>query len=197
MLVEWRDVYRGECAAVSPTAKCIGGLKRRPGFLQHSQRGGETSRHHFSRPASPPHHESLCVFSTQSSAFRNAGALNGHSLTWPSYYGYIRHMQVKTAELKNNLSKYLRRVREMGETIIVCDRDEPVAALTPINRDEDAEWTRRRAEALARANALGITMEIPLQRPRAACMRPPKPVRARDGRTDVNTIDLVRKNRDW
>jgi prevent-host-death family protein len=106
-------------------------------------------------------------------------------------------MRVKTADLKNNLSKYLRRVRERGETIIVCDRDEPVAALTPLQRDDDAEWTRQRAEALARASALGITLDIPLERPRTACMRPTKPVVARDGRTDLRSIDLVRGQRDW
>lgn len=106
-------------------------------------------------------------------------------------------MRVKTADLKNNLSKYLRRVREMGETIIVCDRDEPVAALTPLQRDDDAEWARQRAEALARASALGITLDIPLKRPRTACMRPTLPVVAGDGRTDVSTMDFVRRDRDW
>jgi len=118
-------------------------------------------------------------------------------LTWLDHHGYVSFVKVKTADLKNNLSRYLRRVREMGETIIVCDRDEPVAALTPLTRNDDAEWTRQRAEALARASTLGLTLEIPLKRPRSACMRPTKPVVARDGRTDVRTIDLVRDNRGW
>jgi len=53
-------------------------------------------------------------------------------------------MQVKTAELKNNLSKYLRRVRELGETIIVCDRT--------LNYSWD--WMRVEAEtAMRRRNA--------------------------------------------
>jgi prevent-host-death family protein len=106
-------------------------------------------------------------------------------------------MQIKTAELKNNLSKYLRRVRENGETIIVCDRDEPVAALTPVNRDQDAEWARFRAEALARAKKIGLQIDIPVQRPTKRGLGGAKPMVAPDGRTDINTIDLVRGGRDW
>ena len=106
-------------------------------------------------------------------------------------------MQIKTAELKNNLSKYLRRVRDSGETIIVCDRDEPIAALTPINRTQDTEWSRQRAEAIARARKIGLKIDIPLKRPDAPCMSPPNPVVAPDNRTDISTADLVRGNRDW
>jgi prevent-host-death family protein len=106
-------------------------------------------------------------------------------------------MQIKTAELKNNLSKYLRHVRETGETIIVCDRDEPVAALSPVQRDADAEWSRYRAEALARARKLGLQIDIPAKRPVDPCMPTPKPVVAPDGRTDLHTIDLVRGSREW
>jgi prevent-host-death family protein len=38
---------------------------------------------------------------------------------------------VKTAELKAHLSKHLRAVRR-GETIVVLDRDEPIARIVPI-----------------------------------------------------------------
>jgi prevent-host-death family protein len=40
-------------------------------------------------------------------------------------------VQVNIAELKTNLSKYLAQV-EGGETVIVCNRNLPVAHLTPI-----------------------------------------------------------------
>lgn len=106
-------------------------------------------------------------------------------------------MNVKTADLKNNLSKYLRRVRERGETIIVCDRDEPIATLSPVVRDEDAEWAKQRAEALARAQKAGLTIDIPLKRPGPAPLMDITPTVAPDGRTDINTIDLVRGGRDW
>lgn len=106
-------------------------------------------------------------------------------------------MNVKTADLKNNLSRYLRRLRETGETIIVCDRDEPVATLTPIVRDADAEWIRFREEALARARKLGIKIDIPVNRPTGSCMPPANPTVAPDGRTDISTIEFTRGGRDY
>ena len=41
-------------------------------------------------------------------------------------------MHVGTRELKNHLSRYLRRVRESGEPIYVTDRGEVVAELHPV-----------------------------------------------------------------
>ncbi|MBC8041766.1 MAG: type II toxin-antitoxin system prevent-host-death family antitoxin [Opitutaceae bacterium] len=105
-------------------------------------------------------------------------------------------MDVKTAELKNNLSKYLRRVKA-GETVIVYDRDTPIATLSPIVRTDDEEWTRYREEALARARDIGLKIHIPEKRPTKPCMKAASPSIAPDGRTDINTIDLVRGGRDW
>ncbi len=105
-------------------------------------------------------------------------------------------MKVKTADLKNNLSKYLRRVKA-GETLIVHDRDTPVATLAPIVRNDDEEWTRYRTEALARAREIGMDIPIPEKRPTKRVMPDIKPSLAPDGRTDINTIDLVRGGRDW
>jgi antitoxin (DNA-binding transcriptional repressor) of toxin-antitoxin stability system len=106
-------------------------------------------------------------------------------------------MNVKTADLKNNLSRYLARIQGTGETIVVCDRDKPVAILSPIDRDEDAEWNRYRTEALARAKKIGLTIQIPLRRPRKPSLPEIHPVVAPDGRTDISTVDLVRKGRDY
>jgi len=106
-------------------------------------------------------------------------------------------MRVKTADLKNNLSKYLNRIRDTGETIVVCDRDEPIATLTPIGRDADAEWERLRVEALARAEKIGIKIEIPPRRPSRAAKPSARPTLAPDRRRDIRTIDLVRKERDY
>lgn len=107
-------------------------------------------------------------------------------------------MHVKIADLKNNLSRYLARVREMGESIIVCDRDTPVAVLSPLERDDDAEWKRYRTEALARAKKIGLALNIPARRPREGARKlPSSPVVAPDGRTDVNTIDRIRKGQDY
>lgn len=49
----------------------------------------------------------------------------------------------RISELRNGLSKYLARVRK-GETVIVYDRDTPIARIEPIP-PEDAdlpEWAR-------------------------------------------------------
>ena len=43
-------------------------------------------------------------------------------------------MKVKIGELKDQLSHYLRIVRETGQDVEVCVRDEPVAMLQSIER---------------------------------------------------------------
>ena len=42
---------------------------------------------------------------------------------------------VQIAELKNNLSAYLRKVRT-GEEVIICDRKSPVAKIVTLNTDD-------------------------------------------------------------
>lgn len=45
-------------------------------------------------------------------------------------------MRVKTGSLRNNLSRYLKRVRQTGETIVVLDRDMPVAEIRPFQGEQ-------------------------------------------------------------
>jgi antitoxin (DNA-binding transcriptional repressor) of toxin-antitoxin stability system len=110
---------------------------------------------------------------------------------------YVSYMNVKIADLKNNLSRYLATVSETGVTIIICDRDKPIATLTPLVRDDDSEWQREREECLARARKIGLKIEIPLTRPDRSKKPKIVPRIAPDGRTDIHTIDLVRKGRDY
>jgi len=72
-----------------------------------------------------------------------------------------------------------------------------VATLSPLVRDPDGEWMRYRTEALARAKEIGLTIDIPMQRPTRAGKIHARPVVAPDGRTDICTIDLVRGGRDY
>jgi len=44
--------------------------------------------------------------------------------------------QAKVAELKAHLSEYLAQVRR-GETVVVCDRNTPIARLIPFGEDLD------------------------------------------------------------
>jgi antitoxin (DNA-binding transcriptional repressor) of toxin-antitoxin stability system len=106
-------------------------------------------------------------------------------------------MNVKTADLKNNLSRYLRHIRNTGETILVCERDRPVATLSPLQRDDDAEWRRFREEAQARAETAGLVIEIPAQRPAQSALPRLTPTVAPDGRTDVQTSALLRQEKPY
>jgi len=56
--------------------------------------------------------------------------------------------RVTIGKLRNQFSAYLRKVRA-GETVIVCDRDTPVARLTPISETDDEQ-------ALAQLAAKGV-----------------------------------------
>ena len=47
--------------------------------------------------------------------------------------------RVGVRALKDHLSDYLRRAGE-GERIVVTDRGEPLAALTPIEETNEARW---------------------------------------------------------
>lgn len=76
------------------------------------------------------------------------------------------------SQLKNNLSAYLKRVRS-GESILVCDRDEPIARLDRVTGAQSAD---ARINGLARQGLLR-----PAQRPLSleTLRRPvPKPGRS-------------------
>lgn len=49
-------------------------------------------------------------------------------------YLMVMTNHVRIAELKSRLSEYVRRVRR-GQTIVVLDRDTPVARLEPVGAD--------------------------------------------------------------
>lgn len=54
------------------------------------------------------------------------------SLAQRSRHGYYGHMKrTRIAELKNNLSRFLDQVRH-GETVLVIDRDQPIAQIVPL-----------------------------------------------------------------
>ena len=54
-------------------------------------------------------------------------------------YGYNGHVgTVNIAELKDQLSSFLQRVRA-GEEIIIRDRNLPIAKIVPLHEDGDPE----------------------------------------------------------
>ena len=55
---------------------------------------------------------------------------------------FIVMTNVKVAELKSKLSEYLRSVKR-GETITVCERNDPIARIVPVARKTNILVVRR------------------------------------------------------
>ena len=76
-------------------------------------------------------------------------------------------------ELKNRLSAYLKKVRA-GQTILIFDRDEPVARLEGIRQGDHA------ADRIARLERAGLLRRaaapVPMKALRAATPRPKRSV---------------------
>ena len=57
-------------------------------------------------------------------------------LDYSSYYSYMEKATI--SEIKNRLSAYLRKVRA-GETVLILDRNHPVARLEQVDRQSQPE----------------------------------------------------------
>ena len=77
------------------------------------------------------------------------------------------------SELKNRLSAYIKKVRA-GQTILIFDRDEPVARLEGIRHDD------RAGDRIARLERAGLvrrpTAAVPMKALRAAPAKPRRSV---------------------
>lgn len=108
-------------------------------------------------------------------------------------------MRVKTAELKNRLSHYLRWIQESGESIEVCLRDRTVAVLRPLDlvmQREGAAGQREREALQGQMSTVGLSYEAPVV-PRTGGRLEPEPQEAGDGRLDCRTVEEMRSERDW
>ena len=78
--------------------------------------------------------------------------------------------KAKIAQLKNHLSRYLDRVRG-GETVLVLDRDQPIAQIVPLtrptgdSRDQDERLTRLERSGLIRRGSGGLPEWLGKRRP--------------------------------
>src|SRR5258706_1452650 len=107
-------------------------------------------------------------------------------------------MKVKTGELKNNLSRYLKQLAETGESITILDRNRPVARIMPLRGQRGAKrsaWTKERADVLERASKMGIKLSIPETEPKPLRNIPIIPKVAPDGRKDIDTVVGMRKEK--
>ena len=80
--------------------------------------------------------------------------------------GYYSHMKkAGIAELKNNLSRYLDQVKN-GESILVLDRNHPVAQIIPLQKvargavERDGRLTRLERKGLIRRGSGGSAQWI-------------------------------------
>ena len=106
----------------------------------------------------------------------------------------FRFVRVKTADLRNNLSSYIRRIRENGESIVVCDRDRPVAVLSPVVDENELQWERHKVSMQNLAKRTGMAVRVPAERP----TNPDRgPLEAPDGRVDINTVTTMREEREY
>ena len=119
-------------------------------------------------------------------------------LTWLSYYGHVGQVKVKTADLKANLSSYVRKVRETGEPVEILLREEAVAYLTPIcGEKKQTVQEIQDVKALEHDLAeIGLTCQMGRTGSKPSDVTP-APVVAGDGRKGVNTIEAIRSEKDW
>lgn len=109
-------------------------------------------------------------------------------------------MKVKTGELKNNLSRYLKRLADTGESITILDRNRPVARITSIRGKRgmpETAWTKERAGLLARAAKLGIKISVPEMEPKLLKSLGVEPRAVAGRRTKRNTVVEMRKEKDY
>lgn len=90
---------------------------------------------------------------------------------------------VGVRDLRQNLSRYLGRVRE-GERLVVTERNRPVAILSPLPEHEDP---------LARLVVEGKV--IPAKRPLGEILDEIQPVKLDDPYAGTKALDDVRGNR--
>lgn len=74
-------------------------------------------------------------------------------------------MEVKTGQLRNHLSRYLKRVRQTGTSITVMDRNQPIAEIIPYTEahaphGRSDAWTRR-AQVELQWGRLDEDVELP------------------------------------
>ena len=70
--------------------------------------------------------------------------------------------KVNVGVLKNELSKYLRYVQE-GSTVLVCDRNQPIAEIIPLQNSEENSWLDEqiRLGRISKRISTGKSFKIP------------------------------------
>ena len=73
-------------------------------------------------------------------------------------------MEVKTGQLRDHLSRYLKRVQQTGDSLVVMDRNTPVAEIHPFRAvcpgEASSVWAARRQLEQA-SGSLDEDFELP------------------------------------
>lgn len=101
-------------------------------------------------------------------------------------------MKVKIAELKTHLSRYIQSLRDGGEPIEVCVREQTVAYLSPL-KDPDPGDLRQQNELAQRLERRGLS----LRQPGRVSDRVLSPGEPGDGREVENSIVAIRSEKGW
>jgi antitoxin (DNA-binding transcriptional repressor) of toxin-antitoxin stability system len=101
-------------------------------------------------------------------------------------------MRVKIADLKTNLSRYVQSLRDGGDPIEVCVRDQPVAYLTAAP-GEAVDRRQQLAEAEQRLARRGVVIRQRVTNSRRVYL----PGAADDGLSLTNSVVVMRAERDW
>lgn len=96
-------------------------------------------------------------------------------------------MKVKVGELKTHLSKYLRQLEEDGETLEVCVRETPVAYITPVGKSCVVAQAKKLELAGVRVTQQGKDGVVPIN----------MPSRTRKPRKTFNSVESMRREKDW
>lgn len=103
-------------------------------------------------------------------------------------------MKIKVADLKANLSRHLRQLRQTGEVIEVCVREDSVAYLSPVHK-KGAEEARAEDAMRLRLRRSGLILAKEGSPP--APLAPQSAAVAGDQRTDLSTVSALRAEKDW
>lgn len=102
-------------------------------------------------------------------------------------------MKVKIGELKTHLSKYVQGLREGGEPVEVCVRDEAVAYLTAVGSGKGMKPAHERQALAGKLQSGGLQLRQWGTKKGSS----PRPGRAGDGRVVKNSVVNIRSGKDW
>lgn len=102
-------------------------------------------------------------------------------------------MKVKLGQLKTHFSRYVRKLRETGEPIEVCVREETVAYLTPAHQKESQDGGRNDAARIRSLEQAGLHL-VQVGSASGLSLQPRPAAQPAGGE---NSVETIRSGRPW